>query len=617
MPLNVPDLDDRRYADLVEEALAMLPRYAPGWTNHNASDPGITLVELLAYFTEHFVYRLNRITRETRIRFLQLLSGVERYRAEEWDALSAETVDRELRQVVGALHRPERAVTAEDYEQLAREATADNPPTLRIGRSRAFVRQNLAAPDDASRARNAPGHVTVVAVPADEVPEFIAEALRSQVRDHLESRRLLTTRLHVVEPFFLYVRIRATLHLRPEADEELRATAETVLAALQEFGSPGSGGGPQGEGWPFGRALYVSEVYERLERLNGVDYVDGVDVIGLSTREEDFDAATHIGIKVGGSIVGVDSWLSARGGDRVLVDSAGRLTGIALRPWELLRIASRAEDFSIAEGSRGGSRVEPGRRASSGASGAPPAPEDAAAPGLAATVRDRSAEDRPGRPTDREGRRGTTGGRLLAELPGLYHASPDLRQLLGAFETILCEPYEGALEQQIARIAMLFDVLEAPRHLPGWLSERRDALLPWLTQWVALSGTVALPSEDLAEERARRRRLIGHIVPLYARRGTRHYVTELLKFSLPDGVEIRVNDQEFAGLVLGRARIGVDAWLADDRPFWFKVTIRMPETAPAALDPNDWRERIRHVIDLAKPAHTTYELELVAPRTDM
>ena len=81
MPLTVPNLDDRTYDDLVEEALGMLPRYAPGWTNHNASDPGITIIELLAYFVELFIYRLNRVSRETRLRFLQLL--VERSRPTE------------------------------------------------------------------------------------------------------------------------------------------------------------------------------------------------------------------------------------------------------------------------------------------------------------------------------------------------------------------------------------------------------------------------------------------------------------------------------------------------------------------------------------------------------
>src|SRR5215510_3903440 len=73
MPLKVPNLDDRTYTDLVQEALAMLPRYAPEWTNHNPSDPGITLIELLAYFTEMLIYRLNRVTRENKLKFLWLL----------------------------------------------------------------------------------------------------------------------------------------------------------------------------------------------------------------------------------------------------------------------------------------------------------------------------------------------------------------------------------------------------------------------------------------------------------------------------------------------------------------------------------------------------------------
>src|SRR4029453_9014067 len=96
MPLNVPNLDDRTYDDLVEEALGMLPRYAPAWTNHNPSDPGITIVELLAYFVEIFIYRLNRVSRETRLRFLQLLVGAESLPAPAWIALSTEDIDQGL-----------------------------------------------------------------------------------------------------------------------------------------------------------------------------------------------------------------------------------------------------------------------------------------------------------------------------------------------------------------------------------------------------------------------------------------------------------------------------------------------------------------------------------------
>jgi phage tail-like protein len=612
MPVNVPNLDDRTYEDLVEEALAMLPRYAPDWTNHNPSDPGITVIELLAYFAEHFIYRLNRVTKEIRIRFLQLLAGVERYRASEWAALSAEEVDRDLRQAVRDLRRLQRAVTVEDYDHLARDATAYSPAAPRIVRARAFVRRNLELLDDAGRDRDAPGHVSVVALPVDGVPADAVAAIMSEVRDYLEPRRLLATRLHVVEPFFLWIRLGARIHMRIDADEELRRTArETVLRTLREFGSPWFGGGREGggseeKGWPFGRALYLSEVYEQLEMIDGVDYVDDVDVIELSTRDEAPDHGTPIGIKVGRSKVGVDSWLSARrehGRDRVLVNSAGNLIGIALKPYELLRIVSRAEDFSIVESSRGNSERGPVRREASDAGGARQESADPAVhPEHAGGQSDRTAGPAALPPAGREARHGMAKERLLAQLPGVYHASPALRQLLGVFETILCEPHERALEVQIARIPMLFDV--TPHELPAWLSERRDALLPWLAQWVALSGPGPVSLEG-------RRRLIGRIVPLYARRGTRHYVTELLRFFLPDNADIDVEDRQFRGLVLGQARIGLDAWLAEDRPFWFKVTIRMPTGGRT-----DWRERIRQVIDLAKPAHTTYDLELVGVLTD-
>src|SRR5687767_6379884 len=59
--LPLPNLDDRRWADLVQEGQALIPFYAPEWTDHNASDPGITLVELLAWLAEMDLYQLNRI----------------------------------------------------------------------------------------------------------------------------------------------------------------------------------------------------------------------------------------------------------------------------------------------------------------------------------------------------------------------------------------------------------------------------------------------------------------------------------------------------------------------------------------------------------------------------
>ena len=52
MPLTAPNLDDRRFDDLVAEARALIPRYTPEWTNHNESDPGIAIMQLFAWFTD-------------------------------------------------------------------------------------------------------------------------------------------------------------------------------------------------------------------------------------------------------------------------------------------------------------------------------------------------------------------------------------------------------------------------------------------------------------------------------------------------------------------------------------------------------------------------------------
>src|SRR5438270_9959145 len=77
MPLSLPNLDDRRYADLVEEARSLIPTYALEWTNHNPSDPGITLVELFAFLSEMLLYRLNRVTAANVLSFLKLLNGID------------------------------------------------------------------------------------------------------------------------------------------------------------------------------------------------------------------------------------------------------------------------------------------------------------------------------------------------------------------------------------------------------------------------------------------------------------------------------------------------------------------------------------------------------------
>jgi len=72
MPLPLPDLDTRRWSDLVDEGRAILPRYSSEWTDFNIHDPGITLLELFAWLTEELMYRANRIPERHLRKFLEL-----------------------------------------------------------------------------------------------------------------------------------------------------------------------------------------------------------------------------------------------------------------------------------------------------------------------------------------------------------------------------------------------------------------------------------------------------------------------------------------------------------------------------------------------------------------
>src|ERR1051325_3637297 len=68
-----PNLDDRRFQDIVDEAKRMIPRYCPEWTDHNVSDPGVTLIELFAWMTEMMIFRLNQVPDKSYITFMDLM----------------------------------------------------------------------------------------------------------------------------------------------------------------------------------------------------------------------------------------------------------------------------------------------------------------------------------------------------------------------------------------------------------------------------------------------------------------------------------------------------------------------------------------------------------------
>ncbi|MGY4644141.1 putative baseplate assembly protein [Cellulomonas sp. URHB0016] len=180
--------------------------------------------------------------------------------------VAAETVDEAKERGPLALRVRDRAVTAEDYEHLARAAAVD------VARVRAVT-----AGDGADA-----GAIRVLVVPAaqpdaegalrfeDLVPS--PDSLAA-IAEHLEERRPVGARVIVEPPFYQGVTVVARLSPRPRAAVPM-LEAEAVRA-LNRYFDP-LRGGPDGDGWPFGRPVQAGEVYAVLQRLPGTEIVEDV-----------------------------------------------------------------------------------------------------------------------------------------------------------------------------------------------------------------------------------------------------------------------------------------------------------------------------------------------------
>ncbi len=73
MVLPAPDLDDRHFQDLVDDAKRLVQQRCPQWSDHNVSDPGVTLIEAYAQMVDQLIYRLNRVPDRHYVKFLELI----------------------------------------------------------------------------------------------------------------------------------------------------------------------------------------------------------------------------------------------------------------------------------------------------------------------------------------------------------------------------------------------------------------------------------------------------------------------------------------------------------------------------------------------------------------
>ena len=180
--------------------------------------------------------------------------------------MDAETIEHAKSRAKKDFRLPYRAITSEDYEQLALST-----PGLRIARAKAIQDYNPEYP-----CVDIPGSITVVVVPytrGEGITPVLGEGFIQTVSSFLDTRRLITADLHVIGPEFVKVSVICRARItKKNSPTELKKRIKDVL---EKFLDPLKGG-PDGKGWPFGRAVYPSEIYQIIDNIEGLDYASDV-----------------------------------------------------------------------------------------------------------------------------------------------------------------------------------------------------------------------------------------------------------------------------------------------------------------------------------------------------
>lgn len=161
----------------------------------------------------------------------------------------------------------DRAVTVEDYEWLAYQASGE------VARTRCLPMTRMAGNVPLM---NNPGWVTLIVVPAGEEDEPLPTVgLIKTIKDYLAERSYMTVKsqVDIIGPTYTSISVEASVF--PKRIEESKTVEKNVHENLKKFLHPLTGG-PSGEGWEFGRDVYVSEIAAVIQGTEGVDGVQEI-----------------------------------------------------------------------------------------------------------------------------------------------------------------------------------------------------------------------------------------------------------------------------------------------------------------------------------------------------
>lgn len=184
-----------------------------------------------------------------------------------------------------------RALTGGDYEAMVREASA-------------AVAVVKAIPNRNPIGRTLPGWLTIFIIPESKEPRpYPTRGLRDDVLTYLAERApaglAAGGRIYVTGPTYYPIDIAATLV--PVIDSQAGTVETRARAALSDFLHP-LHGGPAGQGWDFGRGLYLSDIATVLESVPGLKHAESIQLLVNNEVRGDFAPVPVDRILVAGSI---------------------------------------------------------------------------------------------------------------------------------------------------------------------------------------------------------------------------------------------------------------------------------------------------------------------------
>ena len=260
MPIQIPNLDDRNYEQLLRETDSVIARYFPEYADLGPSDPAMALNELFCYYFDVTMYQLNRVTSDARNNFASLL-GIQ--------PVYGEPPEEALRQALSKMSQVERAITIADIETVIKKASQRSqvPKGVQLCSepvSRVFAKGGKTVSE--------PVRIFIVQKGAiGEIKEKHKTDLLS-LYTYLRACGPIGTRYIIAHAPISQVDVSAEIVKRNTSTISSDKLATDIKNKLIAYIHPLTGG-DGGDGWEFGKPISRGDIYGLIEGMPGVDHV--------------------------------------------------------------------------------------------------------------------------------------------------------------------------------------------------------------------------------------------------------------------------------------------------------------------------------------------------------